>query len=80
MCEIDVAISFLMLASVTIRAEFGEEEIYRTMSSSSCVWVLSLSFSFLLAKLKEKQSEKMSDKQKPGVNSWWKGEKKENMP
>jgi len=80
MCEIDVAISFLMLASVTIRAEFGEEEIYRTMSSSFCVWVLSLSFSFLLAKLKEKQSEKMSDKQKPGVNSWWKEKKEGNMP
>jgi len=52
MCEINVAISFLMLASVTIRAVFGEEEIQRTKSSSSCMWVLSLSFSFLLAKLK----------------------------
>jgi len=27
MCEMDVAILFLMLASVTIRAVFGEEEI-----------------------------------------------------
>jgi len=68
MCEIDVAISFLMPASVTIRAVFGEEEIQRTKSLSSCAWILS--FSFLLTKLKEKQSEKMSDKRKPGVNSW----------
>ena len=62
MCEIDVAISFLMLASVTIRAVFGKEEIQRAILSSSCVWILSLSFSSLLAKLKEKRSEKMSDK------------------
>jgi len=68
MCKIDVAISFLMLASVTIRAVFGEEEIQRTILLSSCARILS--FSFLLVKLKEKQSEKMSDKQKPGVNSW----------
>jgi len=54
MCEMDVAISFLMLASVTIRALFGEEEIQRTISSSSCTRILSLSFSFLFAKLKEK--------------------------
>jgi len=60
MCEIDVAISFLILASVTIRAVFGEEEIQRTISLSSCTWILF--FSFLLTKLKEKRSEKMSDK------------------
>jgi len=68
MCEIDVAISFLMLVSAMIRAVFGEEKIRRTISLSSYTWVLSLSFSFLLAKLEEKQSEKMSDKRKPGVN------------
>jgi len=60
MCEIDVAILFLMLASVTVRAVFGEEEIQRTILLSSCARILS--FSFLLVKLKEKQSEKMSDK------------------
>jgi len=54
----DVAISFLMLASIMIRAVFGEEEIRRAILSSSYAWILSLSFSFLLAKLKEKQSEK----------------------
>jgi len=62
MCEMDVAISFLILVSVTIRAVFGEEEMQRAISSSSCAQILSLSFSSLLAKLKEKQSEKMSDK------------------
>ena len=50
----NVAILFLILASVTIRAVFGKEEIRRAISSSSCAWILSLSFSFLLAKLKEK--------------------------
>jgi len=54
----DVAILFLMLASITIRAVFGEEEIQRAILSSSCAHIVSLSFSFLLAKLKEKQSEK----------------------
>ena len=54
MCEMDVAILFLMLASVMIRTVFGEEEIQRVMLSSSCAQILSLSFSFLLVKLKEK--------------------------
>ena len=58
----DVAILFLMLTSVTIRAVFGKEEIQRAILSSSCAQILSLSFSFLLVKLKEKRSEKMSDK------------------
>ena len=68
MCNIDIAILFLMLASVMTRAVDGEEEIQRTISSSSCTRILS--FSFLLTKLKEKWSEKLSVKQKPGVNSW----------
>jgi len=54
----DVAILFLILASIMIRAVFGEEEIQRAILSSSCAQIVSLSFSFLLAKLKEKQSEK----------------------
>ena len=58
------------LASVTIRTVFGEEDIQRTILLSSYVRILSLSFPFLSAKLKEKQSEKISDKQKPEVNSW----------
>ena len=68
MCNIDIAILFLILASVMTRAVDGEEEIQRTISSSSCTRILS--FSFLLTKLKEKWSEKLSVKQKPGVNSW----------
>ena len=43
---------FLMLASVTTRAVDEEEEKWRTISLSS--WNHVLSFSFLLAKLKEK--------------------------
>jgi len=34
MCDIDVAISFLMLALVTTKAVDEEEEIWRTISSS----------------------------------------------
>ena len=77
-CEIDVAMSFLMLASITMKTVDGEEEIQRTILSSSWMWVLS--FSFLLTKLKEKQSEKLSDKQKPEINSQFKGEKDGKMP
>ena len=53
-CKIDVAMSCLMLASVTTRADWGEEELLRTMSSSSWAQVLYFSFSFLLTKLKQK--------------------------
>ena len=78
MCDIDVAISFLILASITMRAEGGEEEIQRTISSSSCTQILS--FSFLLTKLKEKQSEKLSVKRKPEVNSWLREENDGRIP
>jgi len=71
--DIDIAILFLILASVTTRAIDGEEERWRTILSSS--WKHILSFSFLLAKLKEKQFEKLSVIQEPGANSGWKGEK-----
>ena len=47
MCEIDIAISFLMLASVMMRAVRGNEELWRTMLSSSCVQVLSFFFLYL---------------------------------
>ena len=55
MCDIDVAISFLMLALVTTKAVDEEEEIWRTISSS--FWAHIWFFSFVLTKLKEKQSE-----------------------
>ena len=35
MCETDVAMLFLMLASVIMSADWGEKELLRTMSSSS---------------------------------------------
>ena len=55
MCEIDIAISFLMLASVMMRAVRDDKELWRTMLLSSCVRVLSFFFlSFLVTKLKEK--------------------------
>ena len=61
--DIDVAISFLMLALVMTKAIDGEEEIQRTILLSS--WAYILSFSFLLTKLKEKWSEKLSVIWKP---------------
>ena len=57
-CEMDVAMSFLMLASITIIAMEGEKDDSRTILSSC--WKRILSFLFLIAKLKEKQSEKLS--------------------
>jgi len=80
-CDIDVAISFLMLASVMMRAVKGDKELWRTMLSSSCVQVLSFfSLSFLVTKLKEKQSGKISMMQELGENSWLRGEKDGKMP
>jgi len=51
------------------------------MLSSSCARVLSFfSLSFLVAKLKEKQSGKISMMREPGENSWLRGEKDGKMP
>ena len=74
MCKIDVAISCLMLASIIMRADWGEEELLRTISSSSWAWVLYFSFSFLLTKLKQKQLENSFIIQRPGENSGLRGE------
>ena len=74
MYDIDITMSFLMLAFVTTRAVCNEEKVWRTISSSSWVQILSFSFSFSLTKLKEKQSEKLSVIQKPGENSRLRGE------
>jgi len=61
MCDIDVAMSFLMLASDMMRAVWNDKELRRTMLSSSCaqIWLF-FSFSFLVTKLKEKRSGKIS--------------------
>ena len=73
-CEIDVAISCLMLASIIMRADWGEEKLLRTMSSSSWARVLYFSFSFLLTKLKQKRLENSSIIRRPGENSGLRGE------
>ena len=79
-CEIDVAMSFLMLVSVTMRAERGSEEQQRTILSSS--WLRSLFWfsSLLLTKLKEKRLENLSTMWWPGENSGSRGEKDGNIP
>ena len=80
MCDIDVAISFLILASVTTRAVWGKEETWRIISSSSWVQILSFIFFFLLTKLKEKWSEKLSIIWWPGENLILRGEKDGKIP
>ena len=79
-CDIDVAQLFLMLASVTMRAVWGEEETQRTISLSSWMRVLFFVFSFLLTKLKEKRSEKLSIIWWPGENLILRGEKDGKIP
>ena len=80
MCETDVAMLFLMLASVIMSADWGEEELLRTMLSSSWVRVLYFSFSFLLTKLKEKRLENLSVIRQPGENSGLSGENNGKIP
>ena len=67
----------LILALVTTRADEGRE-FWRAKLSSS--WAQMLSFSFLLTKLKEKQSENLSEIRWPEVNSWWRGANEGKMP
>ena len=69
-CNIDVAMLFLMLASVTMMAIDGEEDDCKTILLS--YWKHSLSF-FLLAKLKENCSGKLSTILEPRKSSGWKG-------
>ena len=76
-CATDMAMLFLILASVTMRVD-EEREFWRTKSSSS--WARMLSFPFLLTKLKEKWSENLSKTWWPEVNSWWRGSKEGKMP
>ena len=76
--EMNVAISFLILASITMMAEEGEENNSRTILSSC--WKHILSFLFLVAKLKEKRSEKLSIILEPRKSSRWRGEKEGNIP
>ena len=80
MCKTDIAMSFLMLASVITSVDWGKEELLRTMSSSSWVQVLYFSFSFLLTKLKEKQLENSSIIRRPGENSGLRGENDGKIP
>ena len=71
--DIDVAILFLMLASITIMAKLGEEDDWSVISLSCCERFLS--FLSLLAKLKEKRPENLLVILEPGLNSRWRGEK-----
>ena len=80
-CEIDVAMSFLMLASVIMIAERGDKELIKTILLSSWARVFLLFFPFsLLTKLKEKWLEKLSMIWRPGKNSGSRGEKEGKIP
>ena len=78
MCEMDVAILFLMLASIAMMAmDCNEDDSITT--ESSC-WKRNLSFFPLLHKLKENLSEKISITWKPRESSGWVREKEGNVP
>ena len=74
----EVAMSFLTLASVTTIAVLGEEDDYSVISSSC--WMCILSFFSLLAKLNKNRSEKTSTILDPGINSELREEKDGNTP
>ena len=76
-CTTEMAMLSLILVLVTMRADEGRE-FWRTNLSSSWAWMLS--FSFLSTKLKEKQSENLSEIRWPGVYSWWRGANEGKMP
>ena len=77
-CDIDVAMSFLILASVTTMAVCGEDDDYKVILSSC--WMHILLFFFLLAKLKENWSKNMSTILEPGLNSGWRKENEGKTP
>ena len=77
-CEIEVAILFLMLASVMTRAWKGLLEDSIAKSSSWWTWDLRLSSLYLLNKWNEKQLEKMSIILHPEENSGLRGSKEGN--
>ena len=71
MWAIDVTILFLMLTSDAMMVTDKNEEDSKTISLSN--WVHDLSSFFLLNKLKEMWSEKLSITLRPGENSKFKG-------
>ena len=77
-CEMEVAILFLMLVSVMTRACEGILKDLITKLSSCWIWALQLLSLCLLDKWKEKQLEKMSMTLCLGENSGWRGTKEGN--
>ena len=71
----DMAMLFLILASVAVMAVDGDDGD-SIIIESSC-WRQILSFFPLLLELKEKQLEKISITLKPGKSLGWRGEKEE---
>ena len=78
MCNIDVTMSFLILASITTIAVYNEEDDCKTILLSC--WKCNLSFFPLLAKLKENWSEKLSTILEPGWSSGWRDKNKGKTP
>ena len=78
MCDINIAMLFLMLASITTMAMNGEEDDCRTILSSC--WKRNLSFFSLLAKLKENWSGELSTILEPEKSSGWRGENEGKTP
>ena len=77
-CEMNVAMLFLMLASDTMIVVELNKDASRTILSSC--WQQIFLFLFLIDKLKENQSEKLSIILEPGESSGWRGEKEGKIP
>ena len=78
MCNINVVILFLILASITTIAVDDKEDDCKTILSSC--WKYNLSFFSLLTKLKENQSEKLSTILESRKSSRWRGENEGKTP
>jgi len=77
-CEMAVAMLFLMLVSITVMAVDVVDDDSITIESSWWRWFLS--FFSLLLRLRENQLEKVSMIFKPGENSGWRGDDEETTP
>ena len=78
MCDIDVVMLFLILASIITMAVDSKEDDCKTILSSC--WKYNLLFFSLLTKLKENQSGKLSTILESRKSSRWRGENEGKTP
>ena len=76
MCNIEVTMLFLILASAMTRTFSGFEENSLMGLLSEYIWLLKASLSSQFTIWKERQLEKLSIRQKPEESFWWSLSKK----